>query len=60
MPSRRSSWCVGAALLTGRWHTVTVYAITCLRAWQTDPALLAGWIRGHWKIEVRREVALVE
>jgi predicted transposase YbfD/YdcC len=40
--------------LTGRkWKTVTVYAITSLTAFQTDPALLAHWIRGHWSIENR-------
>ncbi len=37
--------------LTGRWHTATVYAITSLPGWQADPVLLAGWIRGHWRIE---------
>ena len=36
---------------TGRWHTATVYAITSLPGWQADPVLLAGWIRGHWRIE---------
>jgi predicted transposase YbfD/YdcC len=39
--------------LTGRWHTATVYAITSMPAWQADPDLLAGWIRGHWSIENR-------
>ena len=37
--------------LVGRWHTATIYAITSLPGWQADPVLLAGWIRGHWKIE---------
>jgi predicted transposase YbfD/YdcC/ribosomal protein L12E/L44/L45/RPP1/RPP2 len=37
----------------GRWKTVTVYAITSLTAFQANPALLAGWIRGHWNIENR-------
>jgi predicted transposase YbfD/YdcC len=37
--------------VTGRWHTATVYAITSLPGWQADPALLAGRIRGHWRIE---------
>lgn len=36
-----------------KWRTVTVYAITSLTAFQADPALLAGWIRGHWGIENR-------
>jgi predicted transposase YbfD/YdcC len=36
---------------TGRWHTAMVYAITSLPGWQADPVLLAGWIRGHWRIE---------
>jgi predicted transposase YbfD/YdcC len=44
----------------GRWRTETVYAITDLAAHQARPAELAVWIRGHWQIEVRREVALVE
>jgi predicted transposase YbfD/YdcC len=34
-----------------KWTTVTVYAITSLTAFQADPVLLAGWIRGHWSIE---------
>jgi predicted transposase YbfD/YdcC len=38
---------------TGRWRTVTVYAITDLPAWQAPPADLAAWIRGHWSIENR-------
>ncbi len=39
--------------LSGRWRTTTVYAITSLPGWQTEPALLATWIRGHWAIENR-------
>ena len=31
----------------GRWKTVTVYTITSLNTFQTDPVLLAGWIRGR-------------
>jgi predicted transposase YbfD/YdcC len=34
-----------------KWTTVTVYAITSLTAHQTDPVLLARWLRGHWAIE---------
>ncbi|WP_197519760.1 ISAs1 family transposase [Pseudonocardia sp. HH130630-07] len=37
----------------GRWRVVTVYAITSLGGADADPALLAGWIRGHWGIENR-------
>ncbi|MFV2104912.1 ISAs1 family transposase [Micromonospora sp. LOL_024] len=36
---------------TGRWSTVTVYAITNLDATQAKPADLADWLRGHWLIE---------
>src|SRR3954451_5268139 len=35
----------------GRWSVQTVYAITSLDAHQADPALLACWVRGHWRIE---------
>jgi Transposase DDE domain len=38
-------------LPAGKWRTVTVYAITSLTAAQASPADLAGWIRGHWRIE---------
>ncbi|WP_232430540.1 ISAs1 family transposase [Salinispora pacifica] len=38
-------------LATGRWSTVTVYAITNLSAAQAGPAELADWLRGHWAIE---------
>lgn len=33
------------------WRTQTSYAITSLRPAQARPHQLAGWIRGHWKIE---------
>ncbi len=44
---------------TDRWSTVTVYAITNLTAAQAGPDELTDWLRGHWSIEVRHEVALV-
>jgi predicted transposase YbfD/YdcC len=37
----------------GRWRTVTVYAVTSLALGTASPAQLAGWLRGHWKIENR-------
>lgn len=36
---------------TGRWRTVTIYAVTSLTAAQAGPDRLAGYIRGHWSIE---------
>ncbi len=39
-----------------KWRTVTVYAITSLAASQATPAQLAGWIRGHWQIEVLHHI----
>ncbi|PRY18871.1 ISAs1 family transposase [Pseudosporangium ferrugineum] len=41
---------------TGRWSTVTVYAITNLTAAQAGPDELADWLRGHWAIEVLHHV----
>src|SRR3954471_23524191 len=38
----------------------TVYAITSLGHRDADPRLLASWIRSHWTIEVRHEVAPCE
>jgi hypothetical protein len=38
----------------------TIYALTSLGHRDADPRLLAGWIRCHWTIEVRREVAPCE
>lgn len=38
-------------LATGRWSTVTVYAITNLHAAEAGPADLADALRGHWAIE---------
>ena len=35
----------------GRWSVQTVYAITSLDVPEADPALLACWVRGHWRIE---------
>jgi predicted transposase YbfD/YdcC len=34
-----------------RWHTETVYAICTLPAQDAQPAELAAWIRGHWRIK---------
>jgi predicted transposase YbfD/YdcC len=39
------------SLRSGRWRTVTAYAVTSLSAAQAHPARLANWIRGHWGIE---------
>jgi predicted transposase YbfD/YdcC len=36
-----------------RWRTVTVYAVTSLALGAASPAQLAGWLRGHWRIENR-------
>lgn len=41
---------------TGRWSTVTVYAITNLTATQASPTDLADWLRGHWTIEVLHHI----
>lgn len=43
-------------LATGRWSTVTVYAITNLTATQTSPADLADALRGHWAIEALHHI----
>jgi hypothetical protein len=57
----------GAAQVAQLRRTVTrngkktievVYLITSDR--DADPATLAAWVRGHWEIEVRHEVALFE
>jgi Transposase DDE domain len=39
---------------------VAVFIITSLDAREAAPAHLAGYVRGHWTIEVRHEVALCE
>jgi predicted transposase YbfD/YdcC len=41
----------------GKKTVEVVYLITSSDA---DPATLAAWVRGHWHIEVRHEVALFE
>lgn len=43
-------------LATGRWSTVTLYAITNLTAAQASPADLADALRGHWSIEVLHHI----
>jgi predicted transposase YbfD/YdcC len=43
-------------LAGGKWRTVTVYAVTSLTVTQATPAQLAGWIRGHWQIEVLHHI----
>jgi predicted transposase YbfD/YdcC len=40
----------------GKWRTVTVYAITSLAAHQAQPAELAAWVRGHWRIEALHHI----
>ena len=39
---------------------IAVFIITSLDAREAAPAHLAGYVRGHWTIEVRHEVALCE
>jgi predicted transposase YbfD/YdcC len=39
-----------------KWRTVTVFAVTSLTVTQATPAQLAGWIRGHWRIEVLHHI----
>ena len=34
-----------------RWRTVTADAVTRLALGTASPAQLAGWLRGHWRIE---------
>jgi predicted transposase YbfD/YdcC len=41
---------------TKKWRTVTVYAITNLTAQQAGPAEMAGYIRGHWRIEALHHI----
>ena len=41
---------------TGKWRTCTVYVVTSLNAAQATPAELAGWIRGHWRIEALHHI----
>nr|WP_230416580.1 transposase [Micromonospora tarapacensis] len=43
-------------MATGRWSTVTVYAITNLTAGQASPADLADALRGHWAIEILHHI----
>jgi predicted transposase YbfD/YdcC len=42
------------------WTSEAIYAVTSLAWPQARADLIADAIRGHWQIEVRREVALVE
>ena len=44
------------ALTSGKWRTVTVYAITSLTVSQASAAQLAEWIRGHWRIEALHHI----
>jgi hypothetical protein len=41
---------------TRKWRTFTIYAITSLAAGQATCAQLAGWIRGHWRIEALHHI----
>ncbi len=43
-------------LATGRWSTVTVYAITKLSTTQASPVDLADALRGHWAIEILHHI----
>jgi predicted transposase YbfD/YdcC len=36
-----------------RWRTATAYAVTSLALGTASPGQLAGWLRGHWRIENR-------
>lgn len=37
---------------TRKWHSETACAVTSLPTYQASSALLAGWVRGHWGIEI--------
>jgi hypothetical protein len=39
-----------------RWRTVTAYAVTSLALGTASPAQLAGWLRGHWRIEALHHI----
>jgi predicted transposase YbfD/YdcC len=41
---------------TGNWSTRTAYAVTSLNASQANPAELARWVRGHWRIEALHHI----
>jgi predicted transposase YbfD/YdcC len=43
-------------LPAGKWHTITAYGITSLTVTQASPSDLAGWIRGHWRIEALHHI----
>jgi hypothetical protein len=43
-----------------RKRNETVYGITSLTTCQANPADVLAFNRGHWGIEVRRDVALCE
>jgi hypothetical protein len=43
-------------LSEGKWRTVTAYEITSLIVTQASPGDLAGWIRGHWRIEAMQHI----
>jgi hypothetical protein len=43
-------------LATGRWSTITVYAITNLTTADARPTDLADWLRGHWAIEALHHI----
>lgn len=51
-------------LTSRKWSREVVYAITSLPAKHTSPAELAGYLRGHWRIENRlhwvRDVTFAE
>jgi predicted transposase YbfD/YdcC len=40
-----------------KWRTFTICAVTSLAVTQAAPAQLAGWIRGHWHIEVLHHIS---
>jgi hypothetical protein len=43
-------------LAGGKWRTATIYAVTSWTVSQATPAQLAGWIRGHWRIEALENI----
>jgi hypothetical protein len=50
-PSRRSASSATPAVWTDNAPAKVVHGISNLRAEQTDPAALGGFVRGHWTIE---------
>jgi hypothetical protein len=45
--------------VSGKWRTLTIYALASLTASRASPSQLAGWIPGHWAADALHHICAI-